>query len=92
MIKTYRVFPDYCATGVWGEIGANPYIIEEVDLLGMGASNQTIALLAKMQYVYTVGSSSQPLHFAEERFIRWCGKTAAKRLAKETGFKFRWVG
>lgn len=40
--KIYRVFPDYDATGVWGEIGDDPYVIEPVDLLEMGASTEQI--------------------------------------------------
>lgn len=87
-MKTYRVFPDYSATGVWGEQFDDPYVIEYPDLLEMGASTETIYLLKKMQFVYTNGDCDE-LEPEEETYINWAARTAAARLTKETGFSFR---
>lgn len=90
--KTYRVFPDYGATGVWGEIGDDPYVIELVDLLEMGASTETIFLLRKMQYVFEETVAADEDRAPEEAaYLNWAMKTIAKRLTKETGFEFRSV-
>lgn len=88
--KTYRVFPDYCATGVWGEIGDNPYVIYEEQLKQMGASMETIYLLRKMQYVFEMSNRSYENRFRHDLdYIDWAKNTAARRLTEETGSLFR---
>lgn len=88
--KTYRVFPDHCATGVWGEIGDNPYVIPEDQLRAMGATMETLYLLRKMIYVYEESDLDESHRFPEEiEYLDWAKETAARRLTEETGNSFR---
>jgi len=89
--KTYRVFADYRATGVWGEIGDDPYVIEYDQLKRMGASDTSIYLLKKMQYVFEWGDLALEVAPQERVYIEWAARTAANRLTIETGHAFRYV-
>jgi len=90
-MKIYRVFPDYSSivTGVWNQIGEEPYIIDYPTLLEWGASPKTISILKEMCYVFDLVDENPS--DAELDFISWCIEEATRRLNDETDYKFETI-
>lgn len=91
-MKTYRVFPDYCATGIWGEVGDTPYVIDHEQLFEMGASQDSIDCIRKMQFVFDQGDPITDMPKEESEYLKYLQDRIAQQLTQETGFTFRSVG